>query len=165
MSVWEDFSLDPDKPSISQHPSVPFSAQGAWSSNWTDGMMTRFMYVYSSHINLELKLYLDFVICFNSYSTIRSQWTHTTLSIHGLANTESHRINWTAGFLQLQIWYRLAEFEELALSAMMGLRKEELMVVCLSDVNTILSFHALLRLLGDRGLKILNPLCQPSSSG
>lgn len=35
----------------------------------------------------------------------------------------------------------------------MGLLKEAHVVICLSDVNTILSFHALLRSLGDRGLK------------
>lgn len=102
-------------------------------------------------ITLELKPYLDFVICFNSYLTIRSQWTHTTLSIHGLANRKSQD-KLDCRILQLQIWYRLAEFEELAVSAMMGLLKEAPMVVCLSDVNTILSFHALLRLLGDRDL-------------
>lgn len=64
----------------------------------------------------------------------------------------NHRIHFKT--LQLQVWYRLAELEELALWAMMGLVKEARMVICLSDVNTILFFHALLRLLGDRGLKI-----------
>lgn len=40
----------------------------------------------------------------------------------------------------------------------MGLLKEAHVFICLSDVNTILSFHAPLRLPGDRGLKTLSLL-------